>query len=148
VENDLEKARAERFKVLQGRGLTNTPEAGKPALKYDAFDKLEQAEHDKIYRIFKEKGYVKAEIPEGKEFTGHIVKIDKLSDGTYAVMANTSTKEVAVVPYRNGMEKAMDNNREVKIEMQRKRAGFEPAHISVKSIERSQSKEKDKGWER
>jgi hypothetical protein len=42
----------------------------------------------------------------------------------------------------------MDNNREVKIEMQRKRAGFEPAHISVKSIERSQSKEKDKGWER
>ena len=148
MENDLEKAKAERFKVLQGRGLTNTPEAGKPALKYDAFDKLEQAEHDKIYRIFKEKGYAKAEIPEGKEFTGHIVKIDKLSDGAYAVMANTSTKEVAVVPYRNGMERAMDNNREVRIEVQRKRAGFEPAHISVKSIERSQSKEKDKGWER
>jgi hypothetical protein len=46
------------------------------------------------------------------------------------------------------MERAMDNNREVRIEVQRKRAGFEPAHISVKSIERSQSKEKDKGWER
>ena len=147
VENDIRKAKEERFKVLQERGLTNTPEAGKPALKYDAFDKLEQAQHDKTYRVFKEKGYAQANIPAGKEFSGHVVKIEKMSDGTYAVLANTSTKEVAIVPYQYGMSKAMDNNKEVKIEMIRTRAGFEPAHINMKT-ERTLSQGKDKGSER
>ena len=147
VENDIGKAKEERFKVLQGRGLTNTPEAGKPALKYDAFDRLEQAQHDKTYRVFKEKGYSKASIPAGKEFSGHVVKIENMSDGTYAVLANTSTKEVAIVPYQYGMSKAMDNNKEVKIEMIRNRAGFEPAHINMKT-ERTLSQGKDKGSER
>ena len=148
VEIEIVKAKVERFLVLKERGLVNTPEVGKPTLKYDAFDKLEQAEHDKTYRVFKEKGYSKANISEGKEFTGHVVKITKYSDGTYAVMANTSTKEVAIVPYQYGMSKAMDNNKEIKIEMIRNRAGFEPAHINMKTIERTLSQGKDKGSER
>jgi hypothetical protein len=45
------------------------------------------------------------------------------------------------------MSKAMDNNKEVKIEMIRNRAGFEPAHINMKT-ERTLSHGKDKGSER
>jgi hypothetical protein len=148
VDIEIEKAKVERFLVLKERELVNTPEKGKPALKYDAFDKLEQAQLDKTYRAFQEKGYSKANIPAGKEFSGHVVKIDKYSDGTYAVMANTQTKEVVIVPYQYGMSKAMDNNKEIKIEMIRNRAGFEPAHIKMSTIERPLSKGKDKGSER
>jgi type IV secretory pathway VirD2 relaxase len=146
VDRNIHIAKQERFKVLQERGLTNTPEAGKPILKYDAFNRLETAEHDKIYSSFKNRGYTKADIKAGQSFDGYVVKVDRLSDGPYAVVANTDTKEVAVLPYQTGMEKAMDNNLEVTIGMQRERAGFEPAHISVAQIK--QVKDMNKGLER
>ncbi|MEE9913996.1 MAG: DUF3363 domain-containing protein [Deltaproteobacteria bacterium] len=146
VDRNIHIAKQERFKVLQARGLTNTLEAEKPALKYDAFNRLEAAEHDKIYSSFKNRGYTKADIKAGQSFDGYVVRVDRLSDGPYAVVANTDTKEVAVLPYQTGMEKAMDNNMEVTIGMQRERAGFEPAHISVAQIE--QVKDMNKGLER
>jgi type IV secretory pathway VirD2 relaxase len=148
VERDIHNAKKERFKILHERGLTNKPETGKPALKYDAFTRLEAAEHDKKYSAFKNKGYTKADIKAGQTFEGYIVAIDKLSDGTYAVMADPDTKKIAVVPYQPGMEKAMDENREVTIEMQRERIGFEPAHISVAHIEKVKEMNNVKGLER
>ena len=98
--------------------------------------------------MFKDKEYTKAELKLGKEFTGHVVKITNLSDGSYAVIANTAKKELAIVPYQRGMEKAMNDNKELTIEMHQKRIGFQPAKITIKSIELTQEKGKSKGIER
>lgn len=146
VDRDIHIAKQGRFKILQERGLTNTPGAGKPSLKYDAFNRLEASEHNKIYSAFKDRGYTKTDLKAGQTFDGYVVKVDRLSDGPYAVVANTDTKEVAVLPYQNGMERAMENNLEVTIAVQRERAGFEPAHISMAQIE--QLKDMNKGIER
>jgi hypothetical protein len=146
VDRDIHIAKQERFKILQERGLINIPGAGKPTLKYDAFNRLEASEHNKIYSAFKDRGYTKADLKTGQTFDGYVVKVDRLSDGPYAIVANTDTKEVAVLPYQTGMERAMENNLEVKIGIKRERTGFEPAHIAMAQIE--QLKDMNKGIER
>jgi len=139
VEEEIQKAKEARARVLEERGLGYAdPERGF-RLREGAFEKLEERQTEKVRQHYVGLGR-HLKLRGGQEFQGKVVKVERLSDGPYAIVSDG--REFTVVPFEPGMPQLKEKDRAVSVKMLRERKGFERVQVQYKGIERERKVDK------